>query len=69
MAPLNLGVVSASVAYVDDLFFAHLQNSGVPEGVTTEVEEEIGRQLNAFRKDLGKLKPYPKADERTDGQR
>ena len=38
-------VVAASVAYVDDLFFAHLQGSGVPEGVTQELEEETRAQL------------------------
>ena len=46
---LDQGVVRASVAYVDDLFFAHLQGSGIPEGVTPEVEDEIGRQLEALQ--------------------
>jgi hypothetical protein len=50
---LDTGVVRASVAYIDELFFAHLQGSGVPEGVTQEAEEEIRSQLAGFRKDLG----------------
>ena len=50
---LDLGVVRASIAYVDDLFFAHLQGSGVFEGVTSEVEEEMYRQLDTFRRELG----------------
>jgi hypothetical protein len=54
---LDLGVVQASVAYVDDLFFAHLQGSGVPEGVTPEVEDEMGRQLETFQRELGELNP------------
>jgi hypothetical protein len=54
---LDLGVVRACVAYVDDLFFAHLQGSGVPEGVTAEVEEEMGRQLETFRRELRELTP------------
>lgn len=49
---LDRGVVGATVAYVDDLFFAHLQGSGVSEGVTAVVEEEIARQLRAFREEL-----------------
>ena len=49
---LDAGVVRASVAYVDDLFFSHLQGSGVPEGVGSEVEEEMERQLEAFRREL-----------------
>lgn len=49
---LDLGVVRASVAYVDDLFFAHLQGSGVPEGVSAEMVEEMDRQMKAFREDL-----------------
>lgn len=50
---LDRGVSRASVAYTDDLFFAHLQGSGVPEGITPELEEETERQLQAFRKELG----------------
>jgi hypothetical protein len=50
---LDLGVASASIAYVDDLFFAHVQGSGVTEGVTDEVAEEIRRQLESFKKELG----------------
>jgi len=50
---LDRGVSRASVAYMDDLFFAHLQGSGVPEGITPELAEETERQLQAFRKDLG----------------
>lgn len=49
---LDHGVVRASVAYVDDFFFAQLQGSGIPGGVTPEVESEMGRQLDAFRKEL-----------------
>lgn len=49
---LDEGVVRANVAYVDDLFFAHLQGSGVPEGVTEEFEGEMRTQLMAFRKEL-----------------
>jgi hypothetical protein len=50
---LDLGVSRASIAYVDDLFFAHLQGSGVPEGITQELLEETERQLQGFRKELG----------------
>lgn len=50
---LDLGVVRASVSYVDDLFFAHLQGSGVPESVTPDIEEEMRRQLEAFQRDIG----------------
>jgi len=49
---LDLAVVQASVAYVDDLFFAHLQGSGVAEQVTPELVEEITRQLEACRREL-----------------
>lgn len=49
---LDLGVSRASIAYVDDLFFAHLQGSGVPEGITRELMEETERQLRGFRKEL-----------------
>ena len=49
---LDEGVVRANVAYVDDLFFAHLQGSGVPEGVTPEVEEEMRSRMMTFRKEL-----------------
>ena len=65
---LDLGVVRASVAYVDDLFFAHLQGSGVPEGVTADVEEEIGRQLETFRKELRELSPSDPEFGRSNGQ-
>ena len=54
---LDLGVVQASVAYVDDLFFAHLQGSGIPEGVTPEVLSEIGMALEGFRYELGTPDP------------
>jgi hypothetical protein len=54
---LDLGVVQASVAYVDDLFFAHLQGSGVAEKVTPELVQEITRQLEACRKELKGLDP------------
>jgi hypothetical protein len=49
---LDQAVVTASVAYVDDLFFAHLQGSGVPEGITADVFEETMAQLEAFRDEL-----------------
>lgn len=49
---LDVGVSRASIAYVDDLFFAHLQGSGVPEGITPELVEEMDRQLTGFRKEL-----------------
>jgi hypothetical protein len=49
---LDMGVSRASVSYVDDLFFAHLQRSGVSEGVTDEVEGELLRLLEAFREEL-----------------
>jgi hypothetical protein len=49
---LDRAVVAASVAYVDDLFFAHLQGSGVPEGVTEELEEETRAQLESFLREL-----------------
>jgi hypothetical protein len=49
---LDQAVVAASVAYIDDLFFAHLQGSGVPEGVTAEVEEETRAQLRSLRAEL-----------------
>jgi hypothetical protein len=52
---LDLGVVQASVAYVDDLFFAHLQGSGVAEQVTPELVDEITRQLGACRRELKNL--------------
>jgi hypothetical protein len=49
---LDVGVVRASIAYVDDLFFAHLQGSGVPGEITQELAEEMEHQLQGFRKDL-----------------
>ena len=66
---LDLGVVQASVAYVDDLFFAHLQGSGVPEGLTAEVEDEMDRQLEAFRGELGELDSNNSLRWRSHGQR
>jgi hypothetical protein len=57
---LDQGAVRASVAYVDDLFFAHLQDSGIPEGVTPELEEEIHLELEAFLEELtGTEQPGP----------
>jgi len=50
---LDKGVSRANVSYVDDLFFAHLQGSGVSEGVNDEVAEELLRQLEGFREELG----------------
>jgi hypothetical protein len=49
---LDQAVVAASVAYVDDLFFAHLQGSGVPESLTEEVAEETRAQLDSLREEL-----------------
>ena len=49
---IDLGVARASIAYVDDLFFAHVQGSGVLEGISDSVQEEIRRQLETFRKEL-----------------
>jgi hypothetical protein len=54
---LDQGVVQASIAYIDDLFFAHLQGSGVPEGVTAEVVEETTRALEGFRRELDTADP------------
>ena len=65
---LDQGVVRASIAYVDDLFFAHLQGSGVPESLTADVEDEMGRQLETFRKELGKLDLSPPYHEKPHGQ-
>lgn len=52
---LDLGVVQSAVAYLDDLFFAHLQGSGIPEPVTAEVENEILRQLGNLRREMAEL--------------
>lgn len=49
---LDQGVSRASIAYVDDLFFTHLQGSGVPGGLDEERKAEIRRQLDGFRRDL-----------------
>ena len=49
---LDQAVVAASVAYVDDLFFAHLQGSGVPEGMSEELEQETKAQLDSFMREL-----------------
>ena len=49
---LDQGVSRASIAYVDDLFFTHLQGSGVPGGLDEDKKSEIRRQLEGFRKDL-----------------
>lgn len=49
---LDQGVSRASVAYVDDLFFTHLQGSGVPGGLDEEKKAEIRRQLEGFRQEL-----------------
>ncbi len=51
---LDLAVSRASIAYVDDLFFAHLQGSGVSEGITSEWVEEMDRQLEGFRMESGR---------------
>jgi len=65
---LDQGVVRATIAYVDDLFFAHLQGSGVPESLTADVEEEMGRQLETFRKELNLLEPSPPYHEKPHGE-
>lgn len=52
---LDMGVSRASIAYVDDLFFTHLQGSGVPRGLDEETRSEIGRQLEGFREELTEL--------------
>jgi len=49
---LDLAVSRASISYVDDLFFTHLQGSGVPRGLDEEHRIEIRRQLDGFRMDL-----------------
>ena len=49
---LDQATVRASVAYVDDLFFTYLQGSGVPQGMTSELEEEMSRQLQACKREL-----------------
>lgn len=50
---LDRGVSRANVSYVDELFFAHLQGSGVPEGIDDEVAGEMFRQLELLREELG----------------
>ena len=52
---LDLGVVQASVAYTDELFFAHLQGSGIPGPVTPEVEQEVGLQLANLAREVEDL--------------
>jgi hypothetical protein len=54
---LDGAVAMASVAYVDDLFFAHLQGSGVPESSPPEFEEELRRQLDSLNESL--IDPLP----------
>ena len=51
---LDLAVSRASIAYVDDLFFTHLQGSGVTDGIDSELVEEMDRQLEGFRMDLAR---------------
>jgi hypothetical protein len=53
---LDLAAVRASVAYVDDLFFAYLQGSGVPEGMSPELEQEMTRQLRLCLRDLEEIR-------------
>jgi hypothetical protein len=50
---LDQAVSRATISYTDDLFFTHLQGSGVSEVVTPELSEEILLQLEAFRDELG----------------
>ncbi len=52
---LDAGVVQAGVAYVDDLFFSHLQGSGVPGPLTPELEVEIQRQLDYLMREVEEL--------------
>jgi hypothetical protein len=54
---LDLGVVRASVSYIDDLFFTQLQGSGVAESLDPELVEETKKILAGFRADLG-LDPH-----------
>lgn len=49
---LDLAVSRASISYVDDLFFTHLQGSGVPRGLDEKHKIEIRRQLDGFRFEL-----------------
>lgn len=49
---LDQGVSRASISYVDDLFFTHLQGTGVPKGLDDEKKAEIERQLESLRRDL-----------------
>jgi hypothetical protein len=49
---LDRGATQASVSYMDDLFFTHLQGSGVPAGIDGEVTGEVLRQLRGFRDEL-----------------
>jgi hypothetical protein len=58
---LDLGVVRASISYVDDLFFTHLQGSGVPQGVDGGLVKEIERELETFRQELN-LDPLPRTE-------
>jgi hypothetical protein len=50
---LDRGVSRASVSYLDDLFFTHLQGSGVAKGIDKGFEKEILNQLAGFRDELG----------------
>lgn len=49
---LDQGVSRASISYVDDLFFTHLQGTGVPGGLDDEKKAEIERQLESLGRDL-----------------
>lgn len=49
---LDKGISRASVAYTDDLFFAHLQGSGIPDAVTSELVGETERQLEGLQREL-----------------
>ncbi len=49
---LDAGVARASIAYVDDLFFAHVQGPGFLPEMDEETSREILRQLEGFREEL-----------------
>lgn len=49
---LDMGVSRASIAYVDDLFFTHLQGSGVPTDLDEDKKLEIRRQFQTLREEL-----------------
>lgn len=52
---VDSGVTHASVGHTDALFFALFQGSGVPEGPTPELLDEVRQQLGCIRKDHAEL--------------